>query len=336
MGTMTDQLLFEKRPRRGIQHRSEVEGLLAIQVEVVRSIVGIAIPIEVHPLRDVQNQIGLMMLIVALQMIAIWMMIVICSPMILKVEVLLTAKKALRFAKVNCLTVIVGLAAVVVVVVEVGKALAMQIMHHAARLLLVMICVNLAVVIFESPDEVKFENQGAVKFENQGAVMFESLDGFRTAVVRKVIVAVTTVLAVAMAGTMAIAGVAAVVMMEAATTVAEVDEMTGRLAVAEIWDADAIWVARDEDARFSRPVRWSKAHSMAFLNSTHGDMVFSVIQRETTRRKTPTHLSLVRLLKNTSCDRVSSFEAMSGRAREIRGLDSAKLNSSMGLLQRST
>jgi hypothetical protein len=51
-------------------------------------------------------------------MIAIWMTIVICSPMILKVEVLLTVKKALHFVKVNCLTVIVGLVVVVVVVVR--------------------------------------------------------------------------------------------------------------------------------------------------------------------------------------------------------------------------
>ena len=122
---MTDLHRSEMRLRQGMQHQSEEEDRLAIQVEVVRSIVGIAIPIEVHPQLDVQSRIGLMMPIAALQMIAIWMTIVICSPMILKVEVLLTAKKALRFVKVNCLTVIVGLAAVVVVVVEVGKALAM-------------------------------------------------------------------------------------------------------------------------------------------------------------------------------------------------------------------
>jgi hypothetical protein len=309
-----------------MQHRREVADLRAIQVEVVRSIVGIAIPIEVPPpievlpLLDVQSQVGLMMLIAALQMIAIWMMIVICSPMISKVEVLLTAKKALRFVRVNCLTVIVGLAAVVVVVVEVGKGLAMQTMHHAARLLPVMICANLVAVMFES----------------LAAVMFESPDGFRTAVVRKAIVAETTGLAVVMVGMMAIAVVAVVVMTEAAMMVAEVDEMTGRLAVAEIWDADAIWVVLDAAARFSRPVRWLKAHSMASWNFTHGDMVFSATRKETTRRKTPTHLSPVRLLRNTSCDRVSSFEAMSGRAHGIRDRDCAKLNSLTGLLQRST
>jgi hypothetical protein len=49
-----------------MQRRSEVEDLLVIKVEVVRSIAGIAIPIEVLPLLDVQSQIGLMMLIAAL------------------------------------------------------------------------------------------------------------------------------------------------------------------------------------------------------------------------------------------------------------------------------
>ena len=122
--TMTDLHRSEMRLRQGMQHRSEVDDLLAIQVEVVRSIVGM-IPIEVHPQLDVQSRIGLMMPIAALQMIAIWMTIAICSQMILKVEVLLTAKKALHSVKVNCLTVIVGLAAVVVVAAEVGKALAM-------------------------------------------------------------------------------------------------------------------------------------------------------------------------------------------------------------------
>jgi hypothetical protein len=261
-------------------------------------------------------------------MIAIWMTIVICSPMILKVEVLLTVKKALHFVKVNCLTVIVGLVVVVVVVVEAGKGLAMQIMHHAARLLPVMICANPAVVMFESRAEVMFENPDAM--------MFESLGGFRIAAVRKAIVAVTTGIAVAMAGTTVIAGAVAGVMMEAATMVAEVDETTGRLAVAVIWDAGAIWVVLDVVERFSRPVKSLKARSMAYSNFTRGDMAFSAIQRETTRQKTPTRLFPARWLKNTSCDKVSSFEAMSGRAREIRDHDSAKLNSSMGLLQKST
>ena len=211
-------------------------------------------------------------------------------------------------------------AVVIVVVVEAEKGLATLIMHRAVRLLHVMIRVNLAVVMFESLD----------------AVMFESPDGFRTVVVPMVIVAVTTGLAGAMAGTMAIAGVEAGVMMEAAMTVAEVDEMTGHLAVAEIWDAGAIWVVLDEAARFSLPARWSKARLTESSNFTHGDMVFFAIRKETMRRKTPTRLFPVRLLRNTSCDKVSSFEAMSGRALVIRDLDSAKLNSSMGLLQRST
>lgn len=115
---MTDLHRSEMRPLQGMQHRSEVEDLLAIEVKVVRSIVGITIPIEVLPQLDVRRLTGLMIPTAALQTIAIWMTIVICSPMILRVEVLLTAKKVLRFVKVNCLTVIVGLVVVVVVVVE--------------------------------------------------------------------------------------------------------------------------------------------------------------------------------------------------------------------------
>jgi hypothetical protein len=160
-----------------------------------------------------------------------------------------------------------------------------------------------------------------------GAMMGVTPADFRVVAGPKAIVVVAMCLVVAMEEMMEIADVVVAAVTAVAMMAVVVEEtMVDHLVVAGIWDADAIWVAHVAGARFSRPERSLKAHLMASWNFIHGDMVSSETRNETTRRKTRTRLSPARLLKNTSCDKVSSFEAMSGRAREIRGHDSVKLN----------
>jgi hypothetical protein len=142
-------------------------------------------------------------------------------------------------------------------------------------------------------------------FANLVAMICVNPAGFRIVDDLKQTEAETTGLAVAMAETTGIAGVAVVGMMAVGMTAGEGDEMTGHLAAAGIWDVDEISEVLDADELSNLPGKWLRGRSMESSNFIQGDTVSCVIPKETMRRKTPTRLSPARLLKNTSCDKVS-------------------------------
>ena len=94
---------------------------MLIRAEAVRLIVVTAIWIEGPRSIGVQSLIGHMIPIGILRVIVNWTTIVIKCPMTMRAEALVTVKRARHCDRVICLTEIAGLAAAVVVVVEVVK-----------------------------------------------------------------------------------------------------------------------------------------------------------------------------------------------------------------------
>lgn len=288
------------------------DDLHVILAEVVRVIVVTAIWIEARWQSGVQSRID--KLIGISRAIVSWTMIAIRCLMIMRAEAPVTVRMVRHFARVNCLTEIVGLVAVAVVVVEVVMVLATETLGHGDRKPVATTCVNQVAMMCVNQVAVMDVNLAAMMCESQAAVMCGNLVAmmavnpvdFRVVAGLKATEAGTMGLVVVMEETMAIAGVVVAGMTGAGMMAVVVDVVkVDHLVVAGIWDADGISEARDAAERFSRPVKSLRAHLMASSNFTHVDTVFSATQRETTLRKTPTRLFQVHWLRNTSCDKVS-------------------------------